>query len=352
MDLAATFEAILIVDAEGRVLEAGGASKQIFGHGLQETALLSVDQLLAPPSPRLEPSSTHSRLSAVDQFPYAGRNMELTARHASGRLFPVVVNVEEISGAGDARYLVVVRDESRFQEANERRREAEKQLRKTKEELRALALKLPLDVESERRRIARGLHDQVGNSLAMARMGLSELRRSATDDRTLAALEEIERQTAKAMQEIRSLTFELSSPVLYELGLEAALKSLGKRLAERHDIGFEFVADDRPKPLSEGRQVVLYRIIEELMVNVVKHAWASRARIAVERVEGAIRITVEDDGVGLDSLEGKVPGPDGGFGLFGVRQRLEHIDGKLEIEAAFPSGTRATVSAQLDSEED
>lgn len=336
-------EGILVTDCDGRILEAGGAIEKVFGYPPGDVAGLAIEQLLLPPSTRRDPEPAQRGLSAVEPFPYPGRDMELSARRASGREFPAEVTVIELDGDGEngASFLAFVRDRSQIVELEELRAEHK-----------ALALKVPLDIESERRRIARGLHDQVGNALAMAKMGLGELRRQHSDDATLEAIEEIERQTAKAMQEIRSLTFELSSPVLYELGLEAALKSLGRRLAERHEIAFEFSNDDQSKPLPEARQVILYRIVEELMVNVVKHAWASQVRIAVERAAEQIRITVEDDGVGVESVEGKLPGPDGGFGLFGVRQRLAHIDGKLEIGSAFPSGTRATISAPLDPDED
>jgi PAS domain S-box-containing protein len=348
----AAFDGVIVTDRDGTVLEAGGAAAALFGRELAECEGVPLAELLLAPEARVEREGERGGLAAVDRFPYEGRRLESTARHASGRTFPVSVNVEKLAGQGRAAFVCVVRDVSDLEEARKRRQNAERELGERLAELRTLALKLPLDIENERRRIARGLHDQVGNALAMAKMGLGQLRRASSDEQTLTALDEIERQTAEAMQEIRSLTFELSSPVLYELGLEAALKSLGKRLGERHGIRFRFSSDDQPKPLSEDHQVILYRTIEELLVNVVKHAWASEARIAVERSGDEIRIAVEDDGVGLESLEGKQPGPDGGFGLYGARQRLAHIDGRLEIESTFPSGTRARVSAPLDIEAD
>ena len=347
---AAAFDAIIVTDPEGVVVEAGGAAQDLFGRRLEELAGMPVAEILAAPGVRVETGRARGGLAAIDGFPYEGRGLGATARHASGRTFSVTVNVMRL--AGDDRLACFVRDVSDLDAAEDRRRRVERELGERTEELRELALRLPLDVESERRRIARGLHDQVGNALAMAKIRLGELHRDANEDDTLTALEEVQRLTDKAMQEIRTLTFELSSPVLYELGLEAALKSLGRRLAERHEIEFQFSSDDEPKPLSEDHQVILYRTVEELLANVIKHAWADTARITVERVDDEIRIAVEDDGVGLESQGGTLPRPDGGFGLFGVRQRLAPIDGRLEIEAAFPSGTRAIVVAPLDSEAD
>lgn len=348
--LGAAFDAVLLTDREGVVLAAGGATAELLGHRPEEVVGRALDELVVAPPARTT-GTAKGPLSAVDSFPYEGRLMRLTALHAGGGRLAVEGNVAEVDGTDGVRFVTFLRDVSELRESRAARRLAERQLDDAREQLRTLTLKLPLEVESERRRIARGLHDQVGNELAMAKMGLGELRRQVADGQ-VESLDQIEGRIAKAMQEIRSLTFELSSPVLYELGLEAALKSLGKRLAEQHEIAFEFNRDDRPKPLSEARQVILYRVIEELLINVVKHAWASRARIAVERGGDEIRITVEDDGVGLGEGEGRLPGPDGGFGLFGVRQRLAHLDGRLDLEAAFPSGTRVTVTAPLDGEEE
>ncbi|MFQ5526884.1 MAG: ATP-binding protein [Thermoanaerobaculia bacterium] len=349
---AALFDAVLVTDSEGVLVETGGALQEVFGHEPDVLDGRPIEDLLIPPHPKKSPPGSHRELTAVARFPYPVRDLEVSARHASGELFAATINVVEAAEAEPEHFVVCVRDVSRLERAEKLRYRIQKELDEHKAELRTLALKLPLDVESERKRIARGLHDQIGNSLTLARMRLGELRQGETGSDKLAALEEVERLTADAMQEIRSLTFELSSPVLYELGLEAALKSLGKRLARQHDIEFAFSTDEYSKPLSENRQVILYRIIEELLFNIVKHAWASRAGITVERANDRLRITVEDDGVGFESPDDKLPGPDGGFGLFGVRQRLEHIDGDLAIEAAFPSGTRMIVTAPLDPDED
>jgi len=344
--VSATFDAVLVTDRDGVVLEAGGAAERLFGRAPQDCAGRRVDELLLVPAAHPDPDGQRGGLSAVDTFPYEVRDLESTARHASGRTVAVAINVARLAGDGPARFVSFVRDLGDLKKLEERCARVEAELDERRAELRYLALTLPLDVESERKRIARGLHDQVGNALAMARIRIAQLRQRADGD-AVAALQDIEQLTAAAMQEIRSLTFELSSPVLYELGLEAALKSLGKRLCERHDIGFRFASDGCPKPLPEDHQVILYRIVEELLVNVVKHAWASEARIAVERIDDRIHVVVEDDGVGVERGSGAAPGPDGGFGLFGVRQRLAHLGGRLEIETAFPSGTRATVSAPL-----
>jgi signal transduction histidine kinase len=212
-------------------------------------------------------------------------------------------------------------------------------------QLQALAAQLPLAEERERRRIARGLHDQVGHPLAVARMRLGELRDTAASAEGRRALDEVSALLAQAIAETRSLTFELSSPVLYELGLEPALQSLGERIAGLSGLTVSFATDRRPKPLAEDAAVILFRVAEELLLNVVKHARARAVSLAVARVGDRIRIGVEDDGVGLDTAGLR---PAGGLGLFGVRQRLAHLGGRLTIDSAPGSGTRMVVFAPLE----
>ncbi len=256
-----------------------------------------------------------------------------------GSRVPILIGgtvLEETSGA----CLAVVLDLTE-------RKQAELELEEHQRQLRALTAELALAEERERRRIALGLHDQVGQELAVAKLKLGRLHASAPSVETARALDEIDRHIAGAIHEIRSLSFELALPGLYDLGLEAALESAGERLAEEHGIRFVFDGEPGPEPpLEEATRVTLFRAVEELLFNVVKHAQARTARVAVAREGDRIRITIEDDGVGIDT-SGWVRNraPDGGLGLFGVRERLAHLGGSLEIESAPGSGTRIVIVA-------
>ena len=227
-------------------------------------------------------------------------------------------------------------------------KQAEKQLLEHKEQLQTLTSELSLAEERERRRIATGLHDQIGQTLAIVKMRLGGLDAAAVDGdarRQLAELRELVDQTVNA---IRSLTFELSSPLLYELGLEAALQALAEQVEERHGIACGFDTDRASKPLTDDSNVVLYYVVRELLFNVVKHAEAHRARVAVRVDGGEIRITVEDDGVGFDATGfGETFGASGGFGLFSIRERLNHLGGSLAVESDSGRGTRVVVTAPL-----
>lgn len=206
---------------------------------------------------------------------------------------------------------------------------------------RAPAGQLALVQERERRRIARGLHDVVGHSLALARMQLAQLLATEPSEERRSALGKVAELLGRAVEETRSLTFELSSLVLCELGLEPALRSLGERVAGLKGFHFELTTDHLPKPLSEDAETILYRVAEELLVNAAKHSQARAIELVVQRVEDFICITVEDDGVGFDAAT--VEPQLAGLGLPGVRQLLQHLDGRLEIDSAPGSGSRMSV---------
>ncbi len=225
---------------------------------------------------------------------------------------------------------------------------AEQQLLEHKEQLQNLTSELSLAEERERRRIATGLHDQIGQTLALVQMKLGALDDTEVDGAARREIEEVRELVEHSVGAIRSLTFELSSPLLYELGLEAALQGLTEKVEERHGMLCDFETDRAPKPLPDDSNVVLYHAVRELLFNVIKHAEASRARVGVRAEEGFVRITVEDNGVGIDTTGfGETFGASGGFGLFSIHERLNHLGGSLAIESDAVRGTRVIVVAPL-----
>lgn len=229
---------------------------------------------------------------------------------------------------------------------------AEQRLLESRQELRLLYSELALAEERERRRIARGVHDEIGQTLAMVNVRLGELH-AEPQAADAHALEELRRQVQSAIQASRSLTFELSSALLYEMGLEAALESLAERCDQRHGLRIDFEADPQPRlsdhpAVAEDAAVILYRAVRELLWNVVRHAGAKSARVSVERDGDRVRITVEDDGIGFDPARaGESFGEGGGFGLFSLRQQLTSMGGRLGVHSAPGEGSRVVVVAPV-----
>lgn len=227
-------------------------------------------------------------------------------------------------------------------------KQAERLLLEHKEQLQNLTSELSLAEERERRRIATGLHDQIGQTLAIVQMRLGELSATLDDDAARLA-EELRGLVDQSVQDIRSLTFELSSPLLYELGLEAAVQALTEQIEERYGIPCRFAADREPKPLTDDSSVVLYHVIRELLFNVIKHSGARSSGVEIRAADGRIEISVVDDGVGFDATGfGETFGTSGGFGLFSIRERLHHLGGSLSIRSTAGEGTRVDVAAPLE----
>ena len=222
------------------------------------------------------------------------------------------------------------------------RKSSEEQVLAYQEQLQSLAAELSLSEERERRRIATELHDRIGQSLAFARLKLAGLSQEHQELRPVQDLIE------QAIVDTRSLTFELSPPVLYELGLVPALEWLTRRIQQEHGVHTRFHDDGEPKPLHENFRVVLFQAVRELLVNVVKHARATQAQVLLRRDGDALRIMIEDDGVGFEVSKSKAEAPRS-FGLFNVRERVEYLGGKVKIRSASNCGTRVTLTAPLNS---
>jgi signal transduction histidine kinase len=224
------------------------------------------------------------------------------------------------------------------------RKSSEEQVLAYQERLQSLAAELSLGEERERRRIATNLHDRIGQSLAFARLKLAGLTQEKPE------LKPVQELIEQAIVDTRSLTFELSPPVLYELGLVPALEWLTRKIQEEHAIQTRFHDDGQPKPVPENFRVVLFQAARELLVNVVKHARATHAQVVLRRDGDALRMIIEDDGVGfeLPKHKGEIPKT---FGLFNIRERVEYLGGRVKIRSEDGRGTRVTLIAPLNMEE-
>jgi signal transduction histidine kinase len=239
----------------------------------------------------------------------------------------------------------------RLNEELEERLRVEKELRMHQEELRELAYALVLAEERERRNIAVVLHDNVGQMLILLKMKLQEIRASVTLPDLEGVLDEMVTQTGKAIQYSRSLTAELSPPVLYELGLEAAVRWFAGEFGKRHAISIDFKDDDQVKEVNHEVSVLLFRAVQELLMNVVKHAQARNVVVTMARVEENLHITVADDGIGFDATPSRgVQETYHGFGLFNIRERLGHLQGSLEVASQPGRGTVVKVVLPLNGE--
>lgn len=215
--------------------------------------------------------------------------------------------------------------------------------------LRLLATQLSLAEEQERRRIAAQVHDHIGQTMALAKIKLRSLQEKATAENIKKEVEDIYGIVETVIQDTRALIFELSPPILYELGLAAALEWLCDHMAKTYGLPIEFVDDDEPKHLKEDVSVFCFQVGRELLMNVVKHARATRAVLSLQRKENCLLLTVEDNGTGVDvSWINHHAAETVGFGLFSIRERLKAYGGTVAISAHPGSGARVSVVVNLE----
>jgi PAS domain S-box-containing protein len=228
-----------------------------------------------------------------------------------------------------------------------KRKEAEEKVCNYQEQLRSLASELSLIEERERRQIATDLHDHIGQNLAIAKIKLGDLREKTFSTNLADHVDEIRKYVEESIQITRSLTFELSPPILHELGFEAAMEWLTEQIQGQHKIQIEVEAEMQSRSMSEEVQVFLFKATKELLINIVKHAQAQNAKVSIRSDNDNIRVLVEDDGVGFYSYKDKQISKGNGFGLFSISERLKYLGGSFEIESKPGQGTRVTLVAPL-----
>ena len=217
------------------------------------------------------------------------------------------------------------------------------------DKLRSLASKLTRTEERERHRIAAGLHDEIIQPMIFVKIKLDVLKRQTSDPELIQACVDMMQVMDKLTEDTRQFTFELSCPVLHEVGLEAAIDDfLSTEICEKHGVLTEFEHHDEPISIDNDMSIFLYKSARELLTNMIKHAEANTVKVSLVKENDNIILTVEDDGVGFNMHEGPVDiDRPSGFGLFSIRERLSCLGGYLKIESKIGHGTRAVMIAPI-----
>jgi signal transduction histidine kinase len=197
--------------------------------------------------------------------------------------------------------------------------------------------------ELERRRLARELHDGTGQALTSVLLGLKRVEERTDDEAAQAALAEVRKLVVGTLHDVRRLAVELRPRALDDFGLVPALERLIDSFQEQTGIRVDLEATLKSERLPAEMETALYRIVQESLTNVVKHARANRVSILITRKEGAVKAVVEDDGVGL--APGAIDGE--GVGIVGMRERAALLDGKVQVESSRGGGTTVAVEVPL-----
>ena len=213
-------------------------------------------------------------------------------------------------------------------------------------QLQVLASELTRTEQRERRRLAEVLHDDLQQTLYAARLSLGTLRTRVEEKSLLETVERVDDLLSQLIGQSRSLTVQLCPPALDEASLATALEWLGRHIHDTCRLVVDVEADPRAEPASEDLRILLFEATRELLFNVVKHARTSSVRVTLSAAPGGgLEIVVSDDGAGFNPAEPKLDRAMAtGFGLFSIRERLELLGGRMQVDATLGRGTRVTIS--------
>jgi signal transduction histidine kinase len=197
--------------------------------------------------------------------------------------------------------------------------------------------------ELERRRLARELHDETGQALTSILLGLRAVEETGSAEEMRAATSDLRELVVGTLQDVRRLAVQLRPKALDDFGLAAALERLAQTFSEATDMQVEIEAQLGDERLPSEVETTLYRIVQEALTNIVKHAEAARVSILLVRRPTTATVVIEDDGKGFDPEEVRADG----LGLIGMRERVQLHDGRLAIESTPGSGTTLVAEVSL-----
>ncbi|MEI6530821.1 MAG: PAS domain S-box protein [bacterium] len=224
----------------------------------------------------------------------------------------------------------------------------QEEIQRYQEALRSLTSELALAEQKQRSQIALALHDQIGAELALARMKLRSIQKKVDGQEIAVELEGVTEILEEALLHTRSLTFDLSPPILDQLGLEAALAWLAGQMQQRFGLVVNCQIPGKRLLLDAKARVILFQAVKELLVNVMKHAQVGEATIRLMQSASWVKVIVQDKGAGFAQETRKLMQVDGGFGLFSMHERLQYLGGKMEVESQPGRGTKVVLQVPID----
>ncbi len=330
-------ECLLVLDRDQRVRSANATFHRVFDTTPEAVQGRRLAELGAGEWNQPELIARIQRLSEDECFD--GLTFDHTVSTGVARSF-------EVSGRRIAKTSLVLLALNDVTAAKRAQALLEQSQREHEQALQRIAFDAAVAEERERRQIAENLHDNIGQAIALAKIKLASVR-AATDGANQLVIDDAVMLLGQAVACTSDLTFEISPPVLYDLGLKEALLWLADDLRVRHGLVIKVSDDGEPKPLEDETAMIVFRAVRELVINVYKHAKISEAAIDLTRSGEHCQIEVADGGAGFDAEAVLARGSRRGYGLFSVRERIRRVGGSVTVSSRINHGTQITLRIPL-----
>jgi PAS domain S-box-containing protein len=317
-------DAIIVIEEDRSIVLFNQGAAKLFGHDPGEVLGQSID-LLLPERFRVDHASY---IEGFSHAPEPARRMaerrEVFGLRKDGSEFPAEASISKLTVDGRTTFTVILRD------ITDRLR--------TESQLQSLTTQLMSAHEEERRRISRDLHDDINQRLALLaiEMGKLESGPPTTTEATRRAFQTMTQRLAAISDDVRRMAYQYHPSILDDLGLAAALRQLTEEFSARTGVRTVVVQEEFPEPLPRDIASCLYRIAQESLANVTKHARATRVEVELTCDGRDVTLSIHDTGVGFD-LEQARAHP--GLGLVNMRERVRSVQGRLEIRSRPGHGT-------------
>jgi PAS domain S-box-containing protein len=328
-------EAIISTDASNTIVLANPSAAAMFS--------TSVEAMQGSPLARFIHPLVTAGEGPVVYFGDGGRvgrratDYAVSGIRASGETFPLEGSVSTVLEHGQPIHTIILRDVTERQQVQEK-------LSRSHAQLRQLSAALQTIREEERTHIARELHDDLGQLLASLRMDLTLLQQQPAGAGGALLMQGMEQNLLTAIASLRRIATNLRPRALDEGGLFFALQGLRDEFVARHGIHCTLYADEDELRLDDAASTAIFRIVQEALTNIARHADATSVTITLYRIDGQLLLTIRDDGRGISAADMEKAQS---LGLVGMRERVWAIDGEITISGDEPPGTRIDIVLPL-----
>ena len=332
-------DAVITVDETQKIVLFNRAAEQVFGARREDVLGAPLDRFL----PERFRDAHRRHIENFGRTGVTSRRMgdvtTLWARRADGREFPIEASISQATQEGNRYFTVILRDITL-------RKQGEDALRAQQKELRELSARVLEAREEEKTRIARELHDELGQLLTALKMDLATIRQKLTDKELLERASEMGALLDQTVTSTRRISSDLRPLMLDDLGLADAANWLAQDFAKRSGIACEarIAPAESLREVSRNVATAVYRALQESLTNIGRHSGAKNAWVRLEARDGAVHLEVEDDGRGTAPAD---LAKSRSLGLKGMRERFAYLGGSLEIGAATRGGTRLRIQAPV-----